>query len=221
MPRRSSAGTGVFGGTFDPVHIGHLRTALELRARLGMRVMRLVPCGVPPHRPQPRASAAHRLAMLRAAIAGEPGLVADDRELNRAGPSYSIDTLRELRAEIGPDEPLYLCIGMDSLTTLAQWHHWRQLTEVAHIVVAARPGWLLPSAARIADWIAVHRVASVTDLTGMPAGKLLLLDLTLLPVSATAIRVALAQGESVRYLVPDPALHYIETQHLYGPPTAQ
>jgi len=211
-----SRGTGVFGGTFDPVHIGHLRTALELKSRLQMSCMRLVPCSITPHRAQPVTAAHHRLAMLQAAVAGEPGLVADDLELKRSGPSYSIDTLRKIRAEIGDTEPLYLCIGMDSLGTLPEWHCWQQLIDLAHIVVAGRPGWQLPSSAQMRSWIAAHRVRGLEDLCQFAAGKLLLLELTLLPVSSTQIRAALASGQSVRYLVPDPVLRYVEENGLYA-----
>ncbi len=205
----------MFGGTFDPVHIGHLRTALELRARLQLAEMRLIPAARPPHREPPGVTAAHRLAMLRLAIAGEAGLVADDRELRRQGPSYTIDTLSELRQELGGDIGLCLCMGMDALVELTTWHRWRELTATAHLVVAARPGWHLPTRGAVADWL----VGRVTDdparLQDTSGGWVLVAEMTLLPVAATRIRADLASGRSVRYLVPDAVIDYARSHHLY------
>lgn len=208
---------GIFGGTFDPVHIGHLRTALELRDYLGLDTLHLMPCADPPHRETPMTPAAQRLAMLELAIAGEPGLVADDRELRRGGLSYTVDTLVGLRAERGAREPLYLCIGMDSLATLDTWHRWRELTDHAHIVVAARPGWNLPGQGPVAEWLASRRVYDVDGLRAAPAGAVLVVEMTLLPVSATALRTDLAAGRSIRYLTPDPVIDYINSHGLYRP----
>ncbi len=147
---------GVFGGTFDPVHHGHLRTALEVLEGCGLEQLRLVPALVPPHRPQPRAPAPLRLEMLRRAVAGEPRLVVDDRELRRGGPSYTVDTLAELRAAVGT-RPLCLVLGADAFLGLPGWHRWRELFALAHLVVVERPArgssrtrsWLhgLPAAA--------------------------------------------------------------------------
>jgi nicotinate-nucleotide adenylyltransferase len=206
---------GLFGGTFDPVHIGHLRTALELRETLGLRRMLLIPSARPPHREQPEVSAGDRLAMLAAAIDDEPGLVADGRELRRTGPSYTIDTLTELRAELGATIALCLCVGMDSLTTLTTWRRWRELTDFAHLVVAARPGWQLPSRGEVADWLAERRCDTVEQLHRQAAGLVLIQTLTLLPVSATQLRADLAAGRSTRYLVPDAALAHIRAHGLY------
>ncbi|MGE3297085.1 MAG: nicotinate-nucleotide adenylyltransferase [Porticoccaceae bacterium] len=209
---------GVFGGTFDPVHIGHLRTALELRETLGLQRMLLIPSARPPHREQPGVSADDRLAMLTAAIGDEPGLVADGRELDRSGPSYTIDTLAELRAEVGPATALCLCVGMDSLVTLATWRRWRELTDFAHLVVAARPGWQLPSRGEVADWLVGRRCDAASRLHDQTAGLVLIQTLTLLPVSATQLRADLAAGRSTRYLVPDGALAHIRAHGLYRPP---
>lgn len=209
---------GFFGGTFDPVHIGHLRTAVELRQLLELGEMRLLPAACPPHRDQPLVAAEHRLAMLREAIAGEPGLVADDRELRRHGPSYTIDTLRGLRAELGDNATLYLCLGMDSLVQLTRWRHWRELTDVAHLVVAARPGWRLPQTGEVAAWMASRLTRDRARLRETTRGRILVVEMTLLPVAATAIRADLAAGRSVRYLVPDPVLDYIRRHRLYSQP---
>lgn len=208
---------GIFGGTFDPVHIGHLRTALELREALGLHRMLLIPSARPPHREPPGVSADDRLAMLTAAIDDEPGLVADGRELRRSGPSYTIDTLAELRTELGPAATLCLCVGMDSLVTLATWRRWRELTDFAQLVVAARPGWELPSQGEVADWLRERRTDAVAQLHDQPAGLVLIQSLTLLPVSATRLRADLAAGRSARYLIPDGALAHIRARGLYRP----
>ncbi|MCC6295582.1 MAG: nicotinate-nucleotide adenylyltransferase [Pseudomonadales bacterium] len=206
---------GLFGGTFDPVHIGHLRTAVELREALGLKRVLLVPSARPPHRAPPRASAAQRFAMLAAAIGDEPGLVADDRELRRDGPSYTIDTLAELRAELGSDVALCLCLGMDALAGLASWHRWREFTDLAHLVVVARPGWQAPASGPVAEWLAARWVRHPAALQAAAHGRALLRELTLLPVSSSQVRADLAAGRSVRYLVPDAALAYLHRHQLY------
>lgn len=211
-----SKGVGIFGGTFDPIHIGHLRTSVELRKVLGLREMRLIPNAQPPHRIQPETSAKHRIAMLQLALKNESGLVADDRELRRQGPSYTLDTLADIRDEIGIETPLCLCIGMDSLINLSQWHRWRDLTSLAHIVAVARPGWHLPQSGEVLKFIHEHRATSEELLQAQPAGKVLIKEITLLPVSATGIRQALQRGESIRYLVPDNVIDYIRQHQLYS-----
>lgn len=207
---------GVFGGTFDPVHIGHLRTCVELRHHLDLVRIHLLPNAVPPHRDAPRVSAEHRLAMLRLAVDGEPGLLADDRELRRTGPSYAIDTLSELRVELGVDTSLVMCIGMDGLVNLASWHRWQELLGLAHIVVVARPGWCLPTTGAVARWLGDKLTNDVAVLGAEPSGKVLIREMTLLPVSSTEIRSALWLGLSARYLLPDAVLDYIFHHQLYG-----
>ncbi|GIX30957.1 MAG: putative nicotinate-nucleotide adenylyltransferase [Porticoccaceae bacterium] len=206
---------GVFGGTFDPVHIGHLRLAVELLELVPLRRMLLVPAADPPHRERPHAAARHRLAMLSLAVAGEPRLAVDRRELDRPGPSYTYDTLASLRAELGPAEPLCLCLGLDAFAELATWHRWRELAELAHLVVAARPGAALPRAGPLASWLGTRR-APADALHRRPAGLVHLAAIPLLPVSATELRRRLAAGRSVRYLTPDPVIDYIRAHGLYG-----
>jgi len=214
---------GIFGGTFDPVHIGHLRTAVELREHLGLDELHLMPSARPPHREQPGVSAEHRLAMLRLAIDGElqgndfvaSGLVADDRELRREGLSYTLATLAQLRAELGADVALCLCIGMDSLVNLHTWQRWQELSDYAHIVVAARPGWHLPETGAVAQWLAGRCIDDPKLLSQSASGRVLVEAMTLLPVSATQIRTDLAAGSSVRYLVPDAVIQYIHQHGLY------
>lgn len=215
-PEFQDTGIGIFGGTFDPVHIGHLRTALELKYTLGLAEMRMIPSARPPHRAQPQTSADHRLAMLKRGLGDEPGMVADDRELRREGPSFTLDTLLEIRSEVGPDTPLCLCIGMDALGELNTWHRWEEFMGLTHLVVAARPGWHLPTSGKLVDFVHEHRVQDHTSWKNSPAGKLLIVEMTLLPISATGIRQARARGESIRYLVPDSVIEYINQNQLYN-----
>lgn len=190
----------IFGGTFDPVHIGHLTVAWEAAELLDAEV-RLMPANVPPHRPAPLASAAERVAMLRAALMGQSRLVLDARELGRDGPSYTIDTLCELRAEQG-DRPLVLLLGADAFAGLPGWHQWRELFDFAHVGVLSRPGVeaTLPDA--LAEEIAARRVDDVSALHARPCGKLIELAVTPLEVSATRIRELLAAARDPRYLLP-------------------
>ncbi len=207
---------GVLGGTFDPVHFGHLRAAVELREALGLDEVRLLPCGSPPHRDPPVASGADRRAMLEAAIAGEPGLAVDARELERPGPSYMVDTLASLRAELGHQEPLCLLVGSDAFAGLDRWHEWRRIPELAHLVVARRPGADLPGTGAVAELLAARRVHEVAALRTRPAGRILIQPVTLLDISATRIRALLAAGRSVRYLLPEAALEIVRARRLYG-----
>jgi nicotinate-nucleotide adenylyltransferase len=210
-----SAAIGILGGTFDPVHIGHLRTAVELKEHLGLSTVRLMPCGNPPHRDTPMTPAEQRLAMVRLAIAGEPGLEADDREVRHRELSYTLNTLMALRGEVGENTPLCFCVGMDSLVQLASWHRWREITDYCHLVVAARPGWELPRDGEVAQWLAQHQTRHIADLHAQPAGFVFVEAMTLLPVSASQLREHLAQGGSIRYLTPDSVVDYIECQGLY------
>jgi len=136
---------GIFGGTFDPIHYAHLRTAFELQQALRLKEIRFLPAGNPPHRDQPLADAQLRLQMVQLATAGQAGFVVDDREVRKEGPSYSVETLAELRHEY-PDRSLCLIVGMDAFLSLPKWYQWRELLQLAHLVVAHRPGWRAPSA---------------------------------------------------------------------------
>ncbi|MCK9532655.1 MAG: nicotinate-nucleotide adenylyltransferase [Gammaproteobacteria bacterium] len=217
------AGTGavgLFGGTFDPVHFGHLRPALECLVALGLPELRLIPSAMPPHRAAPVASPEQRLAMLRLAAADQPGFVVDARELQRPGPSYTVDTLRELRAELGDARPLCLLLGTDAFLGLPSWHHWQALPELAHLVVMHRPGFPREALAERADeavraLLAARQLASPTDLHGRPAGGIWLQPVTALDISATAIRASIGAGGSARYLLPDAVWRYIEQNGLY------
>lgn len=207
---------GILGGTFDPVHIGHLRSALELLETLALAEVRLIPCGHPPHRNPPHASAAARRAMLDLAVAGQPGLRVDSRELERPGPSYMVDTLASLRDEVGAT-PLCLLLGSDAFLGLPRWHRWQELLQLAHLVVMHRPGWTLETSleAPLAQLVTARRVATVAALAAQPAGSLLLAPVTPLDISASAIRALVAAGRSPRYLLPDGVWDYIRDQGLY------
>ena len=205
---------GVFGGTFDPVHYGHLRPALEVKRALGMVQVRFIPCHIPPHRVAPGATPEQRLTMLRLALAQVPGFVVDERELVRAGPSYMVETLASLRQELGA-EPLALVLGQDAFAKLHRWHQWPRLLELAHIVVARRPGGALPSTGPLADLLARHLAAQSAQLHVAPSGKIWFQDVTQLDISATAIRACVKDEGGCRFLTPEPVRKYIEAHGLY------
>jgi nicotinate-nucleotide adenylyltransferase len=200
---------GVFGGTFDPVHFGHLRTAFELLQALRLEEVRFIPAGRPPHRDVPLADAGLRLAMVRAATADQPGFSVDDRELRRSGPSYSVLTLAELRAE-DPARPLCLLIGMDAFMGLPTWHRWHELLELAHVVVARRPGWSAPAEGTLGELLGHRGTTRVEDLHEHPSGRILVQSVTQLEISSTELRNIVAAGTDPRYLVPDPVRDVIQ-----------
>ena len=206
---------GVFGGTFNPIHYGHLRSALELVERLQLDHLRMMPCNAPPHRSAPSCPAEHRAAMVELAVAGEDTLHCDRRELARPGTSYTVTSLEEIRAELGEDTGLCLVMGGDALAEINTWHRWRELLDLAHIVVIARPGWDLPTEGEVACWVHDHRLQDRGDLRRRARGGILLESLRPLAISSTEIRALLAAGRSVRYLVPEPVLDYIHTHALY------
>lgn len=209
---------GIFGGTFDPVHFGHLRPALEVKQALRLREMRLIPAFAPPHREPPVANPGQRLTMLRAAVGGEADLLVDNREMQREGESFMVDTLVSLREELG-DEPLCLVLGADAFLQLDSWHQWERLLQLAHIVVMQRPGWVLDidqaGAGVQALWQAAHTTEPAA-LAAQPAGRIILQTVTALDISATRIRALVAAGDSPRYLIPDPVWNLIRLHGLYG-----
>lgn len=220
----SSSAIGLFGGTFDPIHYGHLRLAEEVADRFQLGQVRLLPASVPPHREQPAAAAQHRLAMTQLAITGNPRLVADRRELDRQGPSYTVDTLAEVRAETG-DGPLALLMGADAFVLLATWHRWERLFELAHIIVARRPGFPLEQLAKsLPQPLQQHYERRLTGeaaaLHASACGNVFTHELTALDVSATALRSFIQRKASLRYLLPDTVIAYIEDHNLYREPDA-
>ncbi|WP_439510720.1 nicotinate-nucleotide adenylyltransferase [Marinimicrobium koreense] len=205
---------GLLGGTFDPIHLGHLRMALEAGETLALDEVRLLPCHQPPHRATPDVSSVERTEMLRLALADCPSLVLDDRELHRDGPSYTLDTLKSLRAELGPAVPLIWILGCDAFLGLEQWYGWRELLDWGHLLVIARPGWELPSRGPLAEWLSEHQVAPEA-LTASPAGAIGVQALRLLPISATEIRSLIQAGRSPQFLLPDAVWQYIRDNNLY------
>jgi nicotinate-nucleotide adenylyltransferase len=209
---------GVFGGTFDPIHFGHLRLAEEMAEAIGLERVLFIPAGQPPHRGAPRTAAAHRLEMVRRAIAGNPRFELDAREVKSPRPSYTVDTLAALRAELGDQQPLWLLLGADAFLGLPTWHEWRRLFGLAHIAVAQRPGARLMQSDAMLDPLKseiLPRQVADGSAAG-PAGSVLLRAMTPLDISATVIRDTLARQGSVRYLLPDAVLDYIHQQKLYA-----
>jgi nicotinate-nucleotide adenylyltransferase len=211
---------GVFGGTFDPIHFGHLRLAEEMAEAIGLSRVRFIPAGQPPHRGTPHTTATHRLEMVRRAIAGNPRFEVDAREIQRPDPSYTVDTLTALRAELGNEQALWLLLGADAFSGLPGWHQWRQLFALANIAVAARPGAQLMQPDGLPEELKhelSQRQVPAGSATGS-AGSVLLQPMTALDISATRIRATLARQDSARYLLPDAVLDYIHQHRLYTSP---
>jgi nicotinate-nucleotide adenylyltransferase len=205
----------IFGGTFDPVHYGHLRAALEVREQLGIGDFRLLPSGTPPHRATPQASAAHRLAMLQLAAEEHAGFSVDDRELRRPGYSWMVDTLAEIRGEAG-NVPLVLLIGQDAANALDSWHEWARLFTLAHLGILRRPDSVASYSQRLASELEGRTSGATGSWRSMPAGCVLELEITQLDISSTAIRQILGSGRSPAFLMPGPVIDYIRRHRLYG-----
>ncbi len=205
---------GLLGGTFDPIHIGHLRAALEVAEQFALDELRLIPSARPPHRGAPQVSAQARLDMVRLAVADVPPLNVDDRELWRDRPSWTIDTLESLRAELGAEVQLLLLVGWDAFCGLPTWHRWQELLDHCHILVLQRPdaGSEAPDALR--NLLAARSVADPQALKG-PAGQIAFVWQMPLAISATQVRERLGSGRSIRFLVPDAVLAYIHAHGLY------
>ncbi|KJK08668.1 MULTISPECIES: nicotinate-nucleotide adenylyltransferase [Pseudomonas] len=208
---------GVLGGTFDPIHIGHLRSALEVAEVLALDELRLMPNARPPHRDTPQVSAQDRLAMVRCAVEGVPTLSVDARELARETPSYTIETLELMRAEMAASEQLFLLLGWDAFCGLPSWHRWEELLQHCHILVLQRPDADVEPPDALRNLLAARSVSDPQALIG-PAGHIAFVWQTPLAVSATQIRQLLASGKSVRFLVPDAVLAYIDAHNLYRAP---
>jgi len=205
---------GVFGGTFDPIHYGHLRTAFELWQELRLTEVRFLPTGSPPHRDPPYASPELRLAMVKAAVADQPSFIVDDREVRRSGLSYSVDTLTELRQEL-PDRSLCLILGMDAFLGLPNWHRWRELLNLTHIVVAHRPGWKAPTMGPLGEVMVDHGTGSIRELHEKPAGCIYVHAVTQLEISSTELRALIEAGRDPRYLVPESVREIIRETRSY------
>ena len=193
---------GIFGGTFDPIHYGHIRTAFEMLEVLRIDEVSFVPSGDPPHRGQTFADAEQRLEMVRVATQGQLKFSVDDCELRREGPSYTIDTLATIREE-QPDVALGLIVGMDAFLGLTSWHRWNEILDFAHLVVAYRPGWRIPDVGELGELIGTHGTSDVEDLHENSDGGVFVHAVTQLEIASTEIRDLIAAGRDPRFLMPD------------------
>jgi nicotinate-nucleotide adenylyltransferase len=206
---------GILGGTFDPVHCGHLRLAVEMQEQLGLDTVRLIPAGTPPHRAPPSACAKARLHMLEAAVKGTAELCVDAREFERDDKSYMVDTLRSLQQSF-PEHALCLILGMDAFCGLESWYQWQRLLQLAHLGVADRPGTQLPKEGQVASLLAGARIDDPADLRRHKAGGVVLRNIPAIDISASQIRALIARGRSARYLVPDSVFDIIMTDGIYA-----
>ncbi len=205
---------GIFGGTFDPVHYGHLRVAIEILDAFALEEVRLMPCGIPPHQKTLKTSNEQRLAMLRLGLGQRTPLRLDDREIRRDGASYTVDTLLELKAEF-PNHSLAWILGADAFLHFTTWRQWEKILELAHLIVARRPNFSLPEAADSTALLAA-RQGEMTDLHQETAGRIALFSVTQLDISSSKIRQLLENGQDSRYLLPNSVLDFIQKQGLYG-----
>jgi nicotinate-nucleotide adenylyltransferase len=207
---------GILGGTFDPIHYGHLRTALDVQQGLGLEQLRFVPLRQPPHREPPELGAAQRAELVELAIADQPGFLLDRRELAREGASYTVDTLASLRRELGERLPICLLLGLDAFAGFQSWRRPERILELAHLVVMHRPDALLPEDPYLNGLLTERRRDDPAALRASPAGELHLMKVTQLEISATGIRGLLARGLSPRFLLPDPVLARIRAAGFYA-----
>ncbi|ELH1433313.1 MULTISPECIES: nicotinate-nucleotide adenylyltransferase [Raoultella] len=206
----------MYGGTFDPVHYGHLKPVEVLANQIGLSKVIIVPNNVPPHRPQPEATSAQRKQMLALAIADKPLFVLDERELRRQTPSWSAQTLEEWRQEQGPDRPLAFIIGQDSLLTFPTWHNYTSILDNVHLIVCRRPGYpLVMKREEDQQWLDKHLTHDAEQLHSRPAGVIYLAETPWFDISATIIRQRLERGESCADMLPAAVLAYIHQQKLY------
>jgi nicotinate-nucleotide adenylyltransferase len=206
---------GILGGTFDPIHLGHLRLALELHDSLNLSKVHVIPCYRPVHRKLPVATPEQRLAMVECAVTGEPALYADPREIRRQNPSYMIDTILELREEM-PGAPLCLLIGIDAFLGFPSWHRWREIMEESHLIVAHRPQYQLPATGEVADLLKERLKLNHEFIHEHQGGGILLMPITQLEISASDIRKQIAMGRNPRYLLPDRVYDYIKQFGTYS-----
>ncbi len=211
---------GIFGGTFDPIHYGHLRVAEEVIEAVGLHKMYFIPAGVPRLRYAPIASPQHRAEIVRIAIQGNSRFILDEREIYRDGVSYSVDSLRELKQELGKKVILCFVIGADAFIKLDEWNSWRELFNLCHFIIAARPGHVFTSnhdvlPKELKEKCSQRWVSSVDSLRSATSGLIFVAPTTMLDISATIIRARIAAGKSVRYLIPDAALSHIAASQLY------
>lgn len=204
---------GIFGGTFNPVHYGHLRIALEFKRALRLDEMRLMICSQPPHREAPNVNAEQRLNMLQLALEDSNEFILDDRELRREGPSYSVDTLRSLKKEY-PDACLFMMIGSDSFQSFDTWHEWQEILELTNIVIARRPENIVDTESSMGLQLKDRFVTQLSEIKNQ-TGQIIPLSVTQLDISSTQVRQMLKEDVSCKYLMPDSVINYIEKNSLY------
>jgi nicotinate-nucleotide adenylyltransferase len=203
---------GIIGGTFDPIHFGHLRPALEIAEKLDLDEVRFIPSATPPDRCKPEATAKQRLDMVNLAIKGTDKFVLDGREYQREGASYTFDTLQSIRDEIGADIPLCMILGMDAFAFFTGWHEWEKILKLCHIVISSRPNY---DDSKVEAWMKDHVVDDSAMLSKFPAGKLYFSKVIQLDISATFIRKQIKAGSSPRYLTPADVVEYMQKHSLY------
>jgi len=211
---------GLFGGTFDPIHFGHLRLATELAEAFRLEQVLFVPNGLPYHRGRSaHATDEQRLTMLKLATGRDARFGVDERELRREGPTYTYDTLLELRRERGPDAPLVFLLGSDAFSRIDTWHRWTELFDLAHFAVAIRAddqNWFAKGPGAFPKEVWPRITLNLRELVGAPAGRVMTFSMTPLSISSTAIRAAASEGSSIRYLTPDPVVEYIRSHRIYA-----
>ena len=206
---------GILGGTFDPIHYGHLRSALEVQQQLDLQEIRFIPCQYPVHKSSVVASAAHRLAMLKQAIINQPNFCIDERELTRATPSYMIDTLISLKKDF-PTQPLCLLIGHDAFANFTQWHRWTELINFSHLIVLDRPDSSSVIDNKLQNFVANHLTVDISAIRESTAGQILFFNNTLLQISSRNIRQQITKCYNPQYLLPDTVYEYIKEHNLYN-----
>lgn len=205
---------GIFGGTFDPIHFGHLRVALDVKEALDLTQIRFVPVNQPVHREQPCATATQRAKLIELAIQHQPGFIMDDRELQRKSPSWTLTTLQSLREDL-PDKTFCLMIGTDAFNHFLNWHQADEILKLAHLVVMQRPGYSLPDDGELQAFTQQHLTSKKTDLSNNSAGYVYFQEVTQLGISSSDIRQRMAAGSSINYLLPSKVAHTIATQSVY------
>ncbi|MGB3255228.1 nicotinate-nucleotide adenylyltransferase [Buttiauxella gaviniae] len=216
MANSTSRLCALYGGTFDPIHYGHLRPVEALAKQVALQQVTIMPNNVPPHRPQPLANSQQRKTMVELAISGNSLFKLDDRELQRETPSYTVETLEQLRAEIGAEQPLAFIVGQDSLLSLQRWHRWETLLTLCHLLVCQRPGYSLSmNTPEEQQWLEAHQTDSVEELHSQPAGQIYLAQTPMYDISATAIRQRLEQHQTCDDLLPPAVAEFIRQHHLY------
>ena len=211
----SNMSVALLGGTFNPIHFGHLNLANCLVDYLHVESVRMIPCAIPPHRETPSVSAEKRLAMLQLAIDDHPLLTSDDLELRKSTPSYSIETVQQIRQQVGEETPLFFCIGMDSLLTIDSWHHWQQLLDYCHLAICPRPGYKLPIKGHLAEWIEQNLCDDIARVKTLAQGCLHLCKIPLKDISSTAIRDSIKCAQSIDHLTPKSVVNFITKHSLY------